>query len=191
MLNAQIAREEGEFGANDVIKGIHDKLVRRHPHVFGDVIVEDADGVLANWERIKEDERAEAAEGGGLLEGVPASLPALSQAQEYQDRAARVGFDWPEIRGVLDKIVEEVEEVKQSTDAAGLAEELGDLFFAIVNLTRWKGVDAESALRGANTKFKRRFELIERGARDRGRRLSDLSLEEMEALWQKAKGGEG
>ncbi len=191
MLNAQIASEEGEFSANDVIKGIHDKLVRRHPHVFGDVKIEDADGVLANWERIKEDERAEAAEGGGLLEGVPASLPALSQAQEYQDRAARVGFDWAEIRGVLDKVAEEVEEVRQSADAAELTNELGDLFFAIVNLTRWKGVDAESALRAANMKFKRRFESIERGAHDRGRRLSDLSLEEMEALWQGAKGGEG
>jgi tetrapyrrole methylase family protein/MazG family protein len=187
MLNSQIASEEGEFGINDVIKDIHDKIVRRHPHVFGDVRVDDVGGVLANWERIKEDERGRTQDGGGLLEGVPLSLPSLSQAQEYQDRAARVGFDWGEIQGVLDKIAEEIEEVKKSRDAAELANELGDLFFALVNLTRWKGADAESALRGTNAKFKRRFESIEGAAREQGRRVSDLTLDQMEVLWQKAK----
>jgi len=190
MLNSQIATEEGEFGINDVIKGIHDKIVRRHPHVFGDFKVDGVDGVLANWEKIKEDERADSQDVGGLLEGVPLSLPALSQAQEYQDRAARVGFDWQEIQGVLDKIGEEVEEVRNSGNAAELADELGDLFFALVNLTRWKGADAESALRGTNARFKRRFEAIERAAREQGHRVSDLSLDEMEALWQKAKRSE-
>ena len=187
MLNSQIAAEEGEFGINDVIKGIHDKIVRRHPHVFGDVKVDGVDGVLANWEKIKEDERTVNQIAGGLLDGVPLSLPALSQAQEYQDRAARVGFDWHEIQGVLDKIREEVEEVRQSESAAEFAAELGDLFFALVNLARWKGADAESALRGTNARFKRRFESIERAARKQGVRVSDLSLEQMEALWQQAK----
>jgi tetrapyrrole methylase family protein/MazG family protein len=188
MLNSQIASEEGEFTANDVIKGIYDKIVRRHPHVFGDVTVDGVDGVLANWERLKEEER-DSREGaaGGLLDGVPVTLPALNQAQEYQERAARVGFDWPEIQGVLDKIEEEVGEVQRAGDPELLAEELGDLFFALVNLSRWKDIDAESALRGANLKFKNRFRFIEQGARDQSRNLSDLSLDEMESLWQQAK----
>lgn len=189
MLNAQIASEEAEFTANDVFKGIYDKIIRRHPHVFGDVKVDGVDGVLANWERLKEQERGSSETVAGLLDGVPASLPALNQAQEYQDRAARVGFDWPEIDGVLDKIAEEVGEVKQAADADLLAEELGDLFFALVNLARWKQVDAESALRRANVKFKSRFAFIEQGARDQSRKLSELSLDEMEALWQAAKRG--
>ncbi len=188
MLNSQIASEEGEFTINEVIKDIHDKIVRRHPHVFGDVQVDGVDGVLANWERLKEQERGAKPDVGGLLNGVPATLPALNQAQEYQDRAARVGFDWPEIQGVLDKIAEEVGEVQAAGDADLLAEELGDLFFALVNLSRWKHIDAESALRGANQKFKKRFGFIEQGARAQSRQLSDLSLDEMEALWQQAKG---
>lgn len=187
VLNAQIAAEESEFTLNDVILGIHDKIVRRHPHVFGDVKVDGVDGVLANWERLKEQERDGRAELTGLLDGVPASLPALNQAQEYQDRAARVGFDWPEIQGVLDKIAEEVGEVKGAGDPALLAEELGDLFFALVNLARWKHIDAESALRRANHKFKHRFSFIEQAARDQSRPLADLTLAEMEALWQEAK----
>jgi len=191
MLNAQIAAEEGEFTANDVIKGIYDKIVRRHPHVFGDVKVDGVDGVLANWERLKEAERDGREHVGGLLEGVPATLPALNQAQEYQERVARVGFDWPEIQGVLDKIAEEVGEVQRAANPELLAEELGDLLFALVNLSRWKKIDAESALRAANLKFKNRFRFIEQGARDQSRNLSDLSLDEMEALWQEAKGKHG
>lgn len=188
MLNSQIASEEGEFTINEVIKDIHNKIVRRHPHVFGDVKVDGVDGVLANWERLKEQERGARDDVGGLLNGVPSTLPALNQAQEYQDRAARVGFDWPEIQGVLDKIAEEVGEVQAAGDADLLAEELGDLFFALVNLSRWKHIDAESALRRANQKFKKRFGFIEQGARAQSRPLSDLSLDEMEALWQQAKG---
>jgi MazG family protein len=122
-----------------------------------------------------------------LLDGVPVTLPAQNQAQQYQERAARVGFDWPEIQGVLDKIDEEVGEVQRAGDPELLAEELGDLFFALVNLSRWKNIDAESALRGANLKFKNRFRFIEQGARDQSRNLSDLSLDEMESLWQQAK----
>ena len=115
------------------------------------------------------------------------TLPALGQEQEYKARAARVVFDWPEIAGVLDKVAEEVQEVKQAADLDQLTDELGDLFFALVNLARWKNVDAESALRGTNLKFKQRFGFIEQGAKSQGRNLSDLSLDEMEALWQAAK----
>jgi len=187
VLNAQIGHEAGTFSARQVMQGIHDKIIRRHPHVFGDVEVKDVDGVLQNWEKLKEQERKDKKETKGLLDGVPAALPALNQSQEYQERAARVGFDWPEIGGVLDKIAEEVLEVQEATEPAHVAEELGDLLFALVNLSRWKKVDAESALRATNLKFKRRFAHIEAGAREQSRNLSDLTLDEMEALWQEAK----
>ena len=187
VLNAQIGFEEGEFSSSQVIKGIYDKIIRRHPHVFGEVKVDGVNGVLQNWEKLKEQERREKKETKGLLDGVPAALPALSQSQEYQDRAARVGFDWPEIEGVLEKIAEEIREVEEALSPEDVAEELGDLFFALVNLARWKKVDAESALRATNLKFKTRFAYIEAGARGQSRNLSDLSLDEMESLWQEAK----
>jgi tetrapyrrole methylase family protein/MazG family protein len=187
MLNSQIANEAGDFNVNAVVKGIYDKIIRRHPHVFGEVQVDGVDGVLQNWEKLKEKERKDKKEKKGILDGVPAALPALTQAQEYQDRAARVGFDWPEIEGVLDKIREEIREVQEAAEPDHVAEELGDLFFALVNLARWKKVDAESALRETNLKFKTRFAYIEAGAKQQERNLSDLSLDEMEALWQEAK----
>lgn len=192
VLQSQIASEEGRFNLSRVIHGIHSKIVRRHPHVFGDLKLEGVDGVLANWERLKEAERRDNGQKGkGLLDGVPLALPALSQAQEYQDRAARVGFDWPEIEGVLEKIAEEIEEVRQAKSEEELISELGDLLFALVNLARWKKVDAESALRETNAKFKRRFGYVEQGAKKQGRNLSELPLEEMESLWQEAKGMKG
>ena len=188
VLNAQIASEEGEFSMADVVKGIYDKIIRRHPHVFGDVKVDGVDGVLQNWEKLKAKERAGSAKPErGLLDSIPAALPALAQAQEYQDRAARVGFDWPEVEGVLDKIAEEIGEVRAARDEQELASELGDLFFTLVNLTRWKKIDAESALRGTNQRFRSRFAYIEKAARQQGRKLPELSLDEMEALWQAAK----
>lgn len=187
VLQSQIANEEGQFNVNQVIHGIHSKIVRRHPHVFGDLELDGVDGVLANWEKLKEKERGNKSDGKGLLDGVPVSLPALSQAQEYQDRAARVGFDWNDIDGVLEKLKEEIDEVKKAETDFELASEIGDLLFALVNLARWKKVDAESALRGTNNKFKRRFAVIEAGARKQGRGLSELSLDEMESLWQEAK----
>ena len=187
VLQSQIANEEGQFNVNQVIQGIHSKIVRRHPHVFGDLELDGVQGVLANWEKLKEKERGEKKEEKGLLDGVPKILPALSQAQEYQDRAGRVGFDWADIEGVLDKVKEEIEEIKNAETDFELASEIGDLLFAIVNVARWKHVDAESALRGTNTKFKKRFGYVEQGARKQGRELSTLSLEEMEALWQEAK----
>lgn len=208
VLHAQIASEEGRFTMTDVVQGIHDKIVRRHPHVFGDLELKDVDGVLQNWEKLKEKERrerreqrAESGEGRaensegkagsrekGLLDSVPAILPALTQAQEYQDRAARVGFDWPEIEGVLDKVREEIEEIKAAQNLEEVTAELGDLFFVLVNLARWRKVDAESALRETNLKFKKRFGYVEQGAKKQGRSLSDMTLEEMDALWNEAKG---
>ena len=187
VLQSQIANEERQFNVNQVIQGIHAKIVRRHPHVFGDLELDGVQGVLANWEKLKEKERGEKKEEKGLLDGVPKVLPALSQAQEYQDRAARVGFDWPEIEGVLDKVREEIEEIKNAETDFELASEVGDLLFALVNVARWKHIDAESALRGTNMKFKKRFGYVERGAKDQGRELSSLSLDEMESLWQEAK----
>jgi tetrapyrrole methylase family protein/MazG family protein len=187
MLNSQIASEEGEFTVNDVVKGIYDKIIRRHPHVFGDVEVNGVDGVLQNWEKLKQKERKDKKQEKGMLDGVPLSLPALSQGQEYQDRAARVGFDWPEIDGVLDKVREEIEEIKKAETDFEVASEIGDLLFVLVNFARWKKVDAESALRGSNMKFKKRFGYIEQTAKKQGRNLSDMKLEEMDALWNEAK----
>ena len=192
VLQSQIASEEGQFNVNQVVHGIHSKIVRRHPHVFGDLQLEGVDGVLANWEKLKEQERSEKGKGEkkeerGLLDGVPLALPALSQAQEYQDRAGRVGFDWPEIGGVLDKVKEEIDEIKNAETDFELASEIGDLFFALVNVARWKKIDAESALRGTNMKFKKRFAYVEQGAKKQVRNLSTLTLDEMETLWQEAK----
>lgn len=198
VLQSQIANEETHFNISQVIQGIHAKIVHRHPHVFGDLNLDGVDGVLANWEKLKEAERREqSAENSeqrvekGLLDGVPLALPALSQAQEYQDRAARVGFDWPSIDGVLDKVAEEILEIKTAKNDEELAAELGDLFFVLVNFARWKKLDAESALRGTNMKFKKRFAHIDRGAREQGRNVSELKLDEMESLWQAAKGKRG
>ena len=187
VLNAQIASEAGHFNMTDVVKGIHHKITSRHPHVFGDLELKDVNGVLENWERLKEKERGKKKEDKGLLDGVPLSLPALTQAQGYQDRAARVGFDWTGIDGVLEKIVEEIQEVKTANNQEELAGEIGDLFFALVNLARWKKVDAESALREVNRKFKKRFSYVEQGAKKQGRNLSDMTLEDMDALWEAAK----
>jgi tetrapyrrole methylase family protein/MazG family protein len=192
VLHAQIANEEGQFNVNQVVHGIHSKIVRRHPHVFGELELDGVDGVLANWEKLKEVERKDKGQKEkGLLDGVPLALPALSQAQEYQDRAARVGFDWPEIDGVLNKVKEEIEEIKKAESDFELASEIGDLFFVLVNLARWKNVDAESALRGTNMKFKKRFGYVEQGAKKQGRNLSELSLEEMDVFWNDAKRMEG
>jgi tetrapyrrole methylase family protein/MazG family protein len=188
VLHSQIASEEGEFTVNGVINGIYDKIVRRHPHVFGEVQLDGVKGVLQNWEKLKEAEREQnGKKEKGLLDGVPLAMPALSQAQEYQDRAARVGFDWPVVDGVMEKIAEEIEEVKHATDEKELAEETGDLLFALVNLARWKKIDAESALRETNLKFKRRFAYVEQGAKKQERSLSDMTLEEMDVLWEEAK----
>jgi tetrapyrrole methylase family protein/MazG family protein len=190
VLHAQIASEYGEFTMSDVLGGIHAKLVHRHPHVFTDLKIQDPQGVIENWERIKAAEReASGKQEDGILAGISTALPALSQAQAYQERAARVGFDWPDIQGVLDKIVEEVEEVRGAAPEEN-ALEVGDLLFAVANLARWADLDAESALREANARFRRRFARIESAARAQSRPLAEFSLEEMDALWEEAKRAE-
>jgi tetrapyrrole methylase family protein / MazG family protein len=187
-MYAQIGSEEGHFAMTDVIHGIASKIVRRHPHVFGDVAVDGTGGVLRNWENIKEAERKQKGKHleKGILDGISKSLPGLSRAQKYQDRAAHVGFDWPEIEGVREKVLEEWREVEEATDETR-EKELGDLLFAVVNLIRWYKLDAESALRKANHSFYRRFKHIEAGARAAGKKMTEMSLDEMEALWQEAK----
>jgi tetrapyrrole methylase family protein / MazG family protein len=189
VLNAQIASEDGEFQMTQVLEGISSKLVRRHPHVFGDVNVDGVKNVLSNWEKIKADERKNKKENPdkGLLDGVPVSLPSLSQAQSYQERAGRVGFDWHAIDGVFEKLSEELEEVKSAKNEQDRAGEIGDLLFSVVNLARWFKVDAESSLRETNVKFLRRFKYIEQKARDTGRQMGQMTLEEMDVWWNEAK----
>jgi tetrapyrrole methylase family protein/MazG family protein len=191
-LHSQIASEYGEFNIAQVFKGIHDKIIRRHPHVFADLKVEGVEHVLQNWEKLKAAERTEELKenGGfekGLLDGVAKALPALSQAQEIQARAARVGFDWPDSSGVVDKINEECVELLSAKDITSRADELGDLLFSVVNLARHYEIDAESSLRETNLRFRKRFAYIESSARELGKTVNDLSLDEMELYWQKAK----
>ena len=188
VLHAQIGSETGAFRMTDILRGIHDKIIRRHPHVFGDVVVHDEGGVLVNWERLKAEERAVNGEPEkGMLDGVPVALPALTQAQEIQERAARVGFDWQDIEPVRRKILEELGEVDMAGDSVEREKELGDLLFAVVNLVRWHGVDAESALRETNQRFRNRFSYIEKRSRQTGKPLLQMSLEEMDVWWEEAK----
>lgn len=188
VLNAQIAGENGRFNMAQVIDGISSKIISRHPHVFGEFKVEGVGGVLKNWEKLKEAERQQNGSlKKGLLDGAPASLPALAYSHEIQDRAARVGFDWPGIEGVIAKVHEELEEVLAAKTDAEREGEIGDLAFAVVNLARWLKVDPESALRGTNQRFKKRFSHIEDTARERGVSLGDLGFEEMDRLWEDAK----
>lgn len=189
VLHAQIATDEGEFRMADVIAHIDAKLKRRHPHVFGDVKVSGAAEVTVNWEEIKREERNHA-DHRSILDGVPKTLPALSQAQDYQSRVARVGFDWPDIEGVRCKIAEELRELEETQTAQEQEGEMGDLLFAVVNLARWLHVDAESALRRANARFARRFAAMERRCAETGRALADLTPEEQDALWEAAKADE-
>jgi tetrapyrrole methylase family protein/MazG family protein len=187
VLQAQIASESGDFRMADVIGGINEKIVRRHPHVFGQVKVEGVENVLQNWEALKRAERAEAGEGKGLLDGVPLGLPALAQAAEVQRRVARVGFDWPVLEGVLEKVGEELNELLTAEGAERQADEMGDLLFAIVNYARWLDIDPETSLRRAAQRFRERFAHLEAEARRSGRPLPSLSAEEMDRLWEAAK----
>jgi tetrapyrrole methylase family protein/MazG family protein len=200
LLHTQIASDDGEFTIADVLSGVNRKIVHRHPHVFGDFQIRDEQHLLQNWERLKAQERQENGKGensllgdtglpgnASLLDGVSLTLPALAQAEKYQQRAARVGFDWPDVQGVLDKLEEELGEVHAAADGEERAAEIGDLLFAVANLARWYKVEPESALRQANARFRRRFTYIEQAARSQGRQVSDLTLDEMEALWQQAK----
>ncbi|MGI5853519.1 MAG: nucleoside triphosphate pyrophosphohydrolase [Bacillota bacterium] len=226
VFQAQIAKESGAFTIDDVCNGIADKLIRRHPHVFSDVEVSDAAGVLVNWEKIKAAEKGKAEP--SILDAIPTALPALMRAYKLQERAARVGFDWPDVRGALAKVDEEMREFRelipvdhfddqgaaeaeamaQANDQAQaktkaevtkkskpdrasadprLAEEFGDLLFALVNVARYLGIDPELALLGTASKFAWRFAQIEEGARREGRKMEDMTLEEMDCYWDAAK----
>ena len=187
---AQMAREEGSFDFDQVAEAICDKMERRHPHVFGDAKMVDPANHMKLWEQQKADERAEKA-ATGALDGVSVSLPALTRAVKLQKRVARVGFDWPAIDQVFDKLTEEIGELKdelgENPDQDRIAGEMGDILFVCANLARKLGVDPETALRGCNQKFERRFRHIEAGLAKDGRRPEDSNLDEMEALWVEAK----
>ncbi len=184
-LHAQIGADEGTFTIADVLRSINAKLLRRHPHVFGEAHASDADEVAANWQTLKEQERGAAAE--SVLDGAPNSLSALARSQELQRRAGKLGFEWEDIDGVLDKLREEIDEFKAARSAKEREHELGDILASMVNVARWVDVDAETAMRRANERFQKRFRHMERAAAAAGGRLSDLPLAEQEVLWQQAK----
>ncbi|MBM3119217.1 MAG: nucleoside triphosphate pyrophosphohydrolase [Chloroflexi bacterium] len=184
MLHAQIAAEAGQFSIDDVAQGISSKLVHRHPHVLGGHKVEDAGEVELNWEALKQEERTE---GESLLSGVPEQMPALAYSQSVQRRVAGVGFDWEKVEEIIDKLAEEVAEIKQAPDQQERAKEFGDLLFTLANVARRLDVDLEMALRSANQRFCRRFAYMEQLCRDRGINFAGLSLDEQNALWEEAK----
>jgi len=190
LLHTEIASESGEFRLADVVESIGRKLVRRHPHVFGDVQVETPEQVVDNWEAIKRDERGD---DRPLLADVPPAMPALAYSQALQSRASTVGFQWPDVERVLEKLVEELEELSKVEDTTARRDEMGDVLFVLTSVARHLGVDAEEALRLAARKFRERFTRMEALAQERGHDLAQLSLPEMEALWQEAKaaGGSG
>lgn len=194
VYHARMAEEAGAFRIGDVIRGVSEKMLRRHPHVFGDESRDkSAEEQTRDWERLKADERAARPGSSGALAGVAAGLPALTRAVKLQDRAARVGFDWPDAGAVLDKIAEEARELAEARaagDPDALAEEYGDLMFVMANLARHLRIDPEAALRGANAKFTRRFAAIEAALAAEGRTPSDSTLAEMDALWDAAKRAE-
>jgi MazG family protein len=199
---AQVASERGEFTMEDVTEAIHSKMVRRHPHVFGDAQAEDAAEVLRNWEAIKAEEKRAAGENkralpSSLLDGVSLKTPALMEAHQLSTKAARVGFDWQRIEDIFDKLHEEIDELRAAihnhaeseaeADKARVREELGDLIFAVTNIARHLQVEPEAALKSTNRKFRRRFRYIEEGLKARNRTLDAATLDEMEELWQEAK----
>ncbi len=196
MFQCVMAEEKGEFSFDDVANAISDKLVRRHPHVFGDAVAKDPAAVLRNWEQIKQQEHRKELR-HSALDGVPADLPAMLKAQRTQEKAARVGFDWKDAKGPIAKIREELSELEAAIDASqdtsldmAVKDELGDLAFAVANLARHLKADAESALDNATRKFSRRFRAVEAGAKAQGRSLRDMTLGEMDALWDEAKRSE-
>ena len=197
MFQSVMAEQEGRFTFDDVANATSDKLVRRHPHVFGDVKADDPTTVLKNWEQIKQMEHKKEAR-HSALDGVPTTLPSLLKAQRTQEKAARVGFDWKDANGPMEKIAEELEELKaeiaklEGADVPpaqldGVKAELGDLLFSVCNLARHLHVDSESALEGTTAKFSRRFRAVEAAAKAAGRNLKEMTLAEMDALWDEAK----
>jgi MazG family protein len=182
--------EVGKFSIADVVDALSNKMVRRHPHVFGDAVIEDVEAQWRNWEQLKALEKA-GRKRKSRLDGIPMQLGALQRGQRMQEKAARVGFDWPNVEGILDKLSEEMGELAQArrekNDDAHIREELGDVFFTLVNLSRALGIDAEAAMRQANEKFYQRFHFMELRAHDQGKTLAELSIQQLEELWQLAK----
>ncbi len=190
VFHAQIGSETGRFTSADVIDALSNKMIRRHPHVFGEAVIEDVDAQWKNWERLKAEE-ATGRKRSSRLEGIPKHLGALQRGQRMQEKAARVGFDWPAVEQILDKLVEELRELadarRAKADDPHVREELGDVFFTLVNLSRALGIDAEAAMRDANEKFYKRFSFMEARAAKEGKSLADMSLDELEELWKLAK----
>lgn len=183
-FQVHVGRESSEFGAEQVFQAVIDKLVARHPHVFGDAEAADAKEVESRWQALKRQERPG---DGSLMDGVPKTLPALSYAQSIQERAAGVGFDWDDVREVTRKVREELDELERAATREEQEAEFGDVLFALVNVGRWLGIDAESTLRGSDERFLERFALMERLSRDRGVSFDSLPLADKEPLWQEAK----
>jgi tetrapyrrole methylase family protein/MazG family protein len=194
VFHAQLGTERGKFSIADVVDALSDKMIRRHPHVFGDAVVHNVEAVWANWEQLKSQE-ATGKSRTSKLDGIPVHLGALQRGQKMQEKAARVGFDWKDARDITDKLSEELAELTEAREAAGDArpedphvrEELGDVLFTVVNLARRLNIDAEGAMRDANAKFDRRFRYMEAFAVAHGRPLTEMSLDELEDLWQQAK----
>jgi tetrapyrrole methylase family protein/MazG family protein len=183
VLHAQIAAEQGKFDIGNVLQGINTKLIHRHPHVFGKAKAKETREVVLSWEALKQEEREEAP----LLSSLPKGMPALAHSQAMQRRAARIGFDWREFSGVIEKLFEEIKELGQTTDHQERVREFGDLLFTLANVARWLDVELEDALRLANERFYRRFDYMEEACRRRGISLDKLSLEEKDKLWEEAK----
>lgn len=189
VFHSQIAAEHGQFTVADVLDALANKMIRRHPHVFGDASISTSQEQMKSWELIKTQE-ASIAHRESLLDGIPKTLPSLLQSQRMQEKARTVGFDWPDLAGVKHKLNEELEELRvaiERKDAAAIADELGDVLFSIVNLARRRGVDAEAALRAANAKFRRRFAAMEQIAGGGATALANRSLEDLDALWERVK----
>lgn len=184
VFQAQIAAENGKFNIEDVIKGINTKLIHRHPHIFGNLKLKDAHEVILNWEALKQEKRPA---GESLLASVPKQMPALAYSQSIQRRAAAVGFDWREVKGIIDKLAEEVKELEQASSQEEKTKEFGDVLFALANIARRLNVDLEAALRSANQRFYQRFSYMEEACRGRGINFGDLSFDEQNALWEEAK----
>jgi tetrapyrrole methylase family protein/MazG family protein len=195
VFHAQIARERGEFELADIVDRAHEKMVRRHPHVFGDADLKTAQDVLKNWEDIKASEKGSASacepeSARSLLDGLPSRLPALYEAYQLTAKAARVGFDWSRLEDIVSKLHEESAELLEAyrhKGARDIADEVGDLLFVAVNIARFLGIDPESALKRSNRKFVRRFQHVESSIKAAGKDLKDATLEEMDALWEEAK----
>jgi tetrapyrrole methylase family protein/MazG family protein len=185
LIHAQLAEEAGEFSMAGILSGLAEKLVRRHPHVFGDVALETAEEVSAQWDKLKQAERE--VEQKGALAGIPKALPALSLAQAQLRRAAAAGFAWPDRRDVIDKVAEELEELAAAESREEKTEEFGDLLLNLANYAEYLGIDAEDALRLAASKFRRRFEAVEAEATGASRPMTEMSREELLALWERAK----